>query len=100
MQSTWEFGGMHPPAADDLVTVHERVQAGPEFTELRRRLRRWVFAMSAAFMLWYVAFVLLASYARGVMATPVSGPASTHLVRWPRSLALVSGSGDAFNLSW
>ena len=65
MQSTWDFGGMHPPAADELVTVHERVQAGPEFTELRRRLRGWVFPMTAAFLLWYLAFVLLASYARG-----------------------------------
>ena len=41
MQSTWDFGGMHPPAADELsVTVHERVQAGPEFTELRRQAAR------------------------------------------------------------
>ena len=80
MQSTWDFGGMHPPAVDELVTVHERVQAGPEFTELRRRLRSWVFAMSAAFLLWYVAFVLLASYARGFMATPVSGPITVGLL--------------------
>jgi uncharacterized membrane protein (DUF485 family) len=55
------------------VTVHERVQAGPEFTELRRRLRSRVFPMSAAFLLWYLAYVLLASYARDLMATPVSG---------------------------
>jgi uncharacterized membrane protein (DUF485 family) len=80
VQSTWDFGGMHPPAVDELVTVHERVQAGPEFTELRRRLRSWVFAMSAAFLLWYVAFVLLASYARGFMATPVSGPITVGLL--------------------
>jgi hypothetical protein len=36
--------------------------------------------MSAAFLLWYVAFVLLASYARGVMATPVSGPITVGLL--------------------
>ena len=29
--------------------------------------------MTAAFLLWYLAFVLLASYARELMATPVSG---------------------------
>ena len=60
--------------------MHERVQAGPEFTELRCRLRRWVFPMSAAFLLWYLAYVLLASYARGVMATPVSGPITVGLL--------------------
>ena len=57
----------------ERATVHERVQAGPEFTELRGRLRRWVFPMAAAFLLWYLAYVLLASYAREFMATPVSG---------------------------
>jgi uncharacterized membrane protein (DUF485 family) len=57
----------------EQATVHEWVQAGPEFTELRRRLRGWVFPMTAAFLLWYLAYVLLASYARELMATPVSG---------------------------
>ena len=77
MQATgWDFspgevGRVHPP--DEQATVHERVQAGPEFTELRRRLRGWVFPMTAAFLLWYLAYVLLASYARDFMATPVSG---------------------------
>ncbi len=81
METTWDFGGgQPPPAVDEQGTVHERVQAGPEFTELRCRLRRWVFAMSAAFLLWYLAFVLLASYARGVMATPVSGPITVGLL--------------------
>jgi uncharacterized membrane protein (DUF485 family) len=67
----WEFGEMVSPG--DRATVHERVQAGPEFTELRRRLRWWVFPMTAAFLVWYLAYVLLASYARDFMATPVSG---------------------------
>ena len=61
-------------------TVHERVQAGPEFTELRSRLRGWVFPMAAAFLLWYLAFVLLASYARELMATPVSGAITVGLL--------------------
>jgi uncharacterized membrane protein (DUF485 family) len=66
-----EFSRVHSP--HERTTVHERVQAGPEFTELRGRLRRWVFPMAAAFLLWYLAYVLLASYAREFMATPVSG---------------------------
>ncbi len=74
MQTTgWDFGGVLPPPADEQATLHERVQAGPEFAELRRRLRRWVFPMTAAFLLWYLAYVLLASYGREFMATPVSG---------------------------
>jgi uncharacterized membrane protein (DUF485 family) len=67
----WEFGGELPP--QDRATVYERVAAEPEFTELRRRLRSWVFPMTAAFLLWYLAYVLLASYAREIMARPVSG---------------------------
>lgn len=54
-------------------TVYEQVQAGPEFVELRSRLRRFIFPMSAAFLVWYLAYVLLASYAPGFMATKVFG---------------------------
>jgi uncharacterized membrane protein (DUF485 family) len=57
----------------DERTLHERVQASPEFAELRSRLRRFVFPMSAAFMLWYLGYVLMASYAPEVMAIPVFG---------------------------
>lgn len=76
----WLFGGEPPPTDDDQGTLHERVQAGPEFIELRRRLRRFVFPMTAAFLLWYLAFVLLASYARDLMATPVLGRLNLGLV--------------------
>jgi uncharacterized membrane protein (DUF485 family) len=65
-----ELSRVHPP--HERETVHERVQAGPEFAELRRRLRWFVFPMTAFFLLWYLAYVLLASYAREFMATPVS----------------------------
>src|SRR5690606_5614102 len=57
----------------DERTLHERVQASPEFAELRSRLRRFVFPMSAAFMLWYLGYVLMASYAPEVMGIPVFG---------------------------
>ena len=74
----WDFDGELPPAeevADDAdgPGLHERVQAGPEFRELRRRMRGFAFPMAAAFLLWYFAYVLLASYARELMATPVLG---------------------------
>jgi uncharacterized membrane protein (DUF485 family) len=64
----------------DGRTVHERVQAAPEFAELRSRLRRFVFPMSAVFMLWYLAYVLLASYAPEFMGIPVLGNINVGLV--------------------
>ena len=64
----------------DERTLHERVQASPEFAELRSRLRRFVFPMSAAFMLWYLAYVLLASYAPAFMGIPVLGNINVGIV--------------------
>jgi uncharacterized membrane protein (DUF485 family) len=64
----------------DERTLHEQVQAGPEFGELRSRLRRFVFPMSAAFMLWYLGYVLVASYAPEVMAIPVLGHINVGIV--------------------
>jgi uncharacterized membrane protein (DUF485 family) len=61
-------------------TLHEQVQATAEFAELRSRLRRFVLPMSAAFMLWYLAYVLLASYAPGFMAIPVLGNINVGIV--------------------
>jgi uncharacterized membrane protein (DUF485 family) len=61
-------------------TIYEHVQASPEFAELRSRLRRFVFPMSAAFLLWYLLFVLLASYAPEYMATPVLGAINVGLI--------------------
>jgi len=49
------------------------IRSGAEFGVLRRRLRRFIFPMSALFMGWYMTFVLLAAYAHDFMATPVLG---------------------------
>lgn len=59
---------------------YERVQASPEFQALRRRLRRFVFPMSALFLGWYLAYVLLASYAKPLMATKLAGNVTVGLV--------------------
>jgi uncharacterized membrane protein (DUF485 family) len=61
-------------------TVYEQVQASPEFADLRARLRRFVFPMSAAFLVWYLAYVLLASYAPGFMSIKVLGNINVGLV--------------------
>jgi uncharacterized membrane protein (DUF485 family) len=61
-------------------TVHEQMQTAPEFVELRRRQRRFVFPMTAAFLLWYLAYVLLACHARDLMAVPVTDGINLGLV--------------------
>jgi uncharacterized membrane protein (DUF485 family) len=49
------------------------VQNSPEFRELRSRLRRFVFPMTAVFLLWYFAYVMLGAFAHDFMATKVWG---------------------------
>lgn len=61
-------------------TIYEQVQASDEFADLRSRLRRFVFPMSAAFLVWYLAYVLLASYARDFMAVKVLGNINMGLI--------------------
>ncbi|MHA6629015.1 DUF485 domain-containing protein [Pseudonocardia sichuanensis] len=61
-------------------TVYEQVQATPEFADLRRRLRRFVFPMSAAFLIWYLVYVLLASYAPEFMSIKVFGNINVGLI--------------------
>ena len=58
----------HPPGAEYLA-----VQASPEFADLRRTLRRFVFPMTAFFLIWYATYVLLGAFAHDFMATKVWG---------------------------
>jgi len=56
------------------------VQQSAEFTQLRRRLRRFVFPMTVAFLLWYLLYVLLSDYAHGFMSTKVIGNINIGLI--------------------
>jgi uncharacterized membrane protein (DUF485 family) len=56
------------------------VQASPEFQELRNKLRRFVFPMSALFLIWYFAYVLLSVFATDFMATKVWGDINVGLL--------------------
>ncbi|MEV1293001.1 DUF485 domain-containing protein [Pseudonocardia sp. NPDC049635] len=62
---------MSSPAGGPAGTVYQQVQASPEFRAFRTRLRRYVFPMTAIFLAWYLAFVVLASYAPGFMSIRV-----------------------------
>jgi uncharacterized membrane protein (DUF485 family) len=64
----------HPPQ-ETAVSGQQylAVQASPEFQELRNRLRRFVFPMSALFLIWYSAYVLLGAFVHDFMAIKVWG---------------------------
>lgn len=53
--------------------MYEAIQSGAEFSELRRRYRRFVVPVTFLFLTWYFAFVLLAAFAPGFMAIKVLG---------------------------
>src|SRR5437763_976349 len=57
------------PIGHDYV----RIQASPEFRSLRARFRRFAFPMCVLFVVWYMAYVILAAYAHNFMSTPVFG---------------------------
>ena len=65
------FGGR--PSVTTGRPDFEAIQDTPEFAELRRRLRRFVFPMTALFLVWYLTYVLLSAYAHEFMAQPVFG---------------------------
>lgn len=52
---------------------YRAVQQSPEFQQLRSKHRRFVFPVLGACLVWYLAYVLLASYAHDFMSTPVWG---------------------------
>ena len=64
----------HPPQETPVSGQdYLAVEASPEFQELRSRLRRFVFPMSALFLIWYAAYVMLGAFAHDFMAIKVWG---------------------------
>jgi uncharacterized membrane protein (DUF485 family) len=70
------------PHRDTPVSGQEylAVQASPEFQELRKKLRGFVFPMSAVFLIWYFAYVLLSVFATDFMAIKVWGDINVGLL--------------------
>jgi uncharacterized membrane protein (DUF485 family) len=65
-----------PTTAPDWATI----QNSAEFTQLRKRLRTFVFPMTVAFLVWYLLYVLLSAYAHDFMSTPVIGDINIGLI--------------------
>ncbi|GAA4529100.1 DUF485 domain-containing protein [Brachybacterium paraconglomeratum] len=49
------------------------VQQSEEFGQLRRNFRGFAIPMTVAFLVWYLAYVLLSTYAEGFMSIHVIG---------------------------
>jgi uncharacterized membrane protein (DUF485 family) len=61
-------------------TAYEEIQASAEFVALRRRLRNFVFPLTAGFLIWYFLFVLLSTYASDFMGKKIGGNITVGLV--------------------
>lgn len=65
---------------DDVARRYLEVQAGPEFQDLRSTFRRFVFPVTAFFLVWYFLYVLLSVFAPGFMGTKVFGSVNIGLL--------------------
>nr|WP_042414667.1 DUF485 domain-containing protein [Streptacidiphilus anmyonensis] len=63
--------------AADQAVIYRAVHESPEFREIRTRYRRFVLPATAAFLLWYLLYVVLAVSAPQLMARPIAGPLNT-----------------------
>jgi uncharacterized membrane protein (DUF485 family) len=60
--------------------VYDRLAAVPEFAELRRLYRGFVFPATVAFLSWYLLYVVMSNWATGFMDTQVVGNINVALV--------------------
>ena len=60
--------------------IYDRLHATPEFAELRHRYRSFVIPATAAFLAWYLLYVILSNWAGGFMSTQVVGHINVALI--------------------
>jgi uncharacterized membrane protein (DUF485 family) len=65
-----------PGSGPDWATIEESA----DFAVLRRRLRNFVFPMTAAFLAWYLLYVLLSDYAHDFMSHKLFGNINVGLI--------------------
>jgi uncharacterized membrane protein (DUF485 family) len=70
---THEQAARHDP-------VYDRLHETSEFTELRRRYRGFVIPATAAFLAWYLLYVVMSNWAPGFMNTQVFGNINVALI--------------------
>jgi uncharacterized membrane protein (DUF485 family) len=69
-----------PQAAHPAITEVQRIEETEEFRSLRSSFRGFAFPVTAGFILWYLLYVLLSSYAPAFMAAKVFGHINVALV--------------------
>jgi uncharacterized membrane protein (DUF485 family) len=60
--------------------VYDELHATPEFTELRRKFRAFVFPTTVAFLAWYLLYVVMSNWATDFMSTKLWGNINVALV--------------------
>ncbi|MEU6672612.1 DUF485 domain-containing protein [Streptomyces sp. NPDC046925] len=83
-----------PERSASAADIYLEVQRSAAFQEVRARYRRFVIPGVAVFFTWYVAYVVTATTAPGLMARPVAGSVN---------VAMVAGLGQfltTFLLTW
>ncbi|MEU8380394.1 DUF485 domain-containing protein [Streptosporangium sp. NPDC048865] len=61
-------------------SVYEEIQTDERFQELKRRFRAWAFPMTAAFLAWYLLYVVLSAWGRDFMGTKLFGNINVALI--------------------
>ena len=87
-------GSAAPRRDDSAAGIYLAAQRSEAFLEVRRRYRRFVVPAAVLFLLWYLAYVIAATTAHGLMARPVAGAVN---------VAMVAGLGQfltTFLLTW
>jgi uncharacterized membrane protein (DUF485 family) len=59
---------------------YRAIQQSVEFRDLKRRVKWFIFPMTAFFLLWYIGYVVTAAYARDFMAQRLVGEINVGLV--------------------
>lgn len=66
--------------ADRHHPVYDEISAMPEFAELRRKYRSFVFPATVAFLVWYLLYVIMSNWASGFMNIQLVGHINVALV--------------------
>ena len=67
-------------ASGPAETDYQRVERSEEFQSLRKAFRNFVFPMTALFLVWYLLYVLMSTYAHEFMSIRVAGTITVGLV--------------------
>ena len=60
--------------------VYDELHATPEFDQLRKAFRTFVFPTTVAFLTWYLLYVVMSNWANDFMSTKVVGNINVALV--------------------